>query len=59
MKNGAATRAKKIIYGVSIGGLSLQVAKKLNNSSILTPNWMGINKKRRWSTDLHFYREAV
>jgi len=27
MKNGAAARIKEIIYGVSIGGLPLQVAK--------------------------------
>ena len=37
MKNGAATRTEMIIYGVSIGGLPLQVAK--------TYQWKNYNTK--------------
>jgi hypothetical protein len=59
MKNRAAARTRKIIYGVSIGELPLQVAKaqqrkhfniKLNGNQL---------KKTVRRTNLFFYRAAV
>jgi hypothetical protein len=63
MKNRAAARTRKLIYGVSIGGLPLQVAKtqqrKHFNTKLNGYQSKKTSKKTVLRTNLCFYRVAV